>query len=206
MYSSSTVLGLYATLLFAGLAYAQAPAAQSIFADWRQTGNTVADAGLAGNASGPATRVWYADGSVLVRTRSGRIFETSDFEHWQRSAMRVPAIPQSAPVSTLPEFGARAIPAGGGRLYAFGVFVYLSDDGGKSWENLTEFHGTSIVGAGLRDLSVAPGDKDELGLGPLRSIPLVAKLDTSGFAGKLPLDAGPFAVGPGVPSVDAGRQ
>ncbi len=162
MYSSSTVLGLYATLLFAGLAYAQAPAAQSIFADWRQTGNTVADAGLAGNASGPATRVWYADGSVLVRTRSGRIFETSDFEHWQRSAMRVPAIPQSAPVSTLPEFGARAIPAGGGRLYAFGVFVYLSDDGGKSWENLTEFHGTSIVGAGLRDLSVAPGDKDEL--------------------------------------------
>ena len=45
-----------------------------------------------------------------------------------------------------------------------------------------------------------------LGLGPLRSIPLVAKLDTSGFAGKLPLDAGPFAVGPGVPSVDAGRQ
>ena len=162
MYSWSTVLGLYATVLLAGLAYAQAPAPPSTFADWRQTGNTVVDAGLAGNASGPATRVWHADGSVLVRTRSGRIFETSDFDHWQRSSMQVPAIPQSAHAATLPESGARALQAGGGRLYAFGVFVYLSDDGGKSWENLTEFHGTSIVGRGLHDLSVAPGDQDEL--------------------------------------------
>ena len=56
-----------------------------------------------------------------------------------------------------------------------------------------------------KGLFYVPGPS-ALGLGPLRSIPLVAKLDTSGFAGKLPLDAGPFAVGPGVPSVDAGRQ
>lgn len=166
MYSWSTVLGIFATVwatvLSAGLAFAQAPAAQSILADWRQTGNTVADAGLAGYASGPVARVWYAGGSVLAQTRSGRIFETSDFEHWRRSSMQVPAISQSTPSASLPESGARAISAGRGRLYAFGVFVYLSDDGGKSWENLTEFHGTSIVGGGLHDLAVAPGDSDEL--------------------------------------------
>ena len=170
MYSLSTVPGIFATVwatvratvLLAGLAFAQPAAAQSTFTDWRQTGNAVADQGLADYASGPTLRVWYANGSVLTQTRSGRIFETSDFEHWQKSSAPVPAIPQSAPGGALPESGARAIAAGEGRLYAFGVFVYRSDDGGKIWENLTAFRGKSIVGAGLQDLAVAPGDGDEL--------------------------------------------
>jgi photosystem II stability/assembly factor-like uncharacterized protein len=48
------------------------------------------------------------------------------------------------------------------RVYAFGNFVYRSDDGGANWENLTAFRSSSIVGAGLRDLAIAPGNGDEL--------------------------------------------
>jgi uncharacterized protein (TIGR03437 family) len=169
VFSLSTVPGSFATVramivvtvLLAGLLCAPAVVAQSAV-DWRQTGNAVADVGLAGNASGPATRVWYANGTVRVQTGSGRIFETSDFERWRPSSAPVPPSGQSLSVNTLPEPGARAIPAGDGRFYALGDFVYRSDDGGKSWENLTAYRGRSIVGAGLHDLAVAPDNSDEV--------------------------------------------
>jgi uncharacterized protein (TIGR03437 family) len=48
------------------------------------------------------------------------------------------------------------------RAYAFGKFVYRSDDGGATWENLTAYRSASIVGPGLHDLAIAPGNGDEL--------------------------------------------
>jgi uncharacterized protein (TIGR03437 family) len=40
--------------------------------------------------------------------------------------------------------------------------VYRSDNSGKNWENLTAFHGLSIVGDNLRDLAVSPTNEDEI--------------------------------------------
>ena len=40
--------------------------------------------------------------------------------------------------------------------------MYSSDDSGKNWDNLTAFHGLSIVGDNLRDLAVSPANEDEI--------------------------------------------
>ena len=147
------------TVLGAGLAHGQP------LADWRHTGNAVTDQALAGLASGPVNRVWYADGATLyARTASGRTFETADFENWQASSAVAPAAAGDALVPALPESGARtrALPGNRGRVYAFGNFVYRSDDGGAHWENVTAYRGASIVGSGLVDLAIAPANIDDL--------------------------------------------
>jgi uncharacterized protein (TIGR03437 family) len=56
----------------------------------------------------------------------------------------------------------RRAPGDSRRLYAFGRFVYRSDDDGRNWENLTEFRQTSLVGEGLKDLAIAPRNPDEV--------------------------------------------
>jgi uncharacterized protein (TIGR03437 family) len=126
----------------------------------------VVEKSLAGPASGPVARVWYSqDGATLfVQTDWGRLFQTADFENWRLSAVAPPSMPDNALVPRLPEPGAtaRMQPGQRARVYAFGNFVYRSDDGGASWENLTAYHSASIVGAGLRDLAIAPGNGDEL--------------------------------------------
>ena len=163
MGNRATVAILIATLLLAGLSRAQAPQPSS---DWRHIGNWVVEKSLAGPASGPVARVWYSqDGATLfVQTGAGRFYQTADFENWRPSIAVPPPMPVSALVPRLPEFGvtARMQPAQRARVYAFGNFVYRSDDGGANWENLTVFRGASIVGAGLRDLAIAPGNGDEL--------------------------------------------
>src|SRR5690242_16498839 len=66
--------------------------------DWRKVGGSAVDLSLAAPATGPVDQVWYSDGgSVLfARTRSGRIFQTADFETW----IPVEAAQAPAPVST----------------------------------------------------------------------------------------------------------
>jgi uncharacterized protein (TIGR03437 family) len=67
-------------------------------------------------------------------------------------------------VPRLPEEGAQTRAAAGdpGRIYAFGSFVYRSDDGGAHWENVSGFRGASLIGIALRDLVIAPGNSDEI--------------------------------------------
>src|SRR4029077_13176195 len=174
MCNRATVATLIATVLVAGLAQAQAP---SPVPDWRQIGNWVVDKSLAGPASGPVARVWYSqDGATLfVQTGSRRLYQTADFENWRPATAASPPMPVSALVPRLPEPGAtaRMQPGQRARVYAFGNFVYRSDDGGVSWENLTAYHSASIVGPGLRDLAIAPNNGDELvvagGAGVFRS-------------------------------------
>jgi uncharacterized protein (TIGR03437 family) len=147
---------LAAAALAAGLASAQmAP-------DWRAVGTLVSDQGLAGYAGGPVSRVWYSaeGGTLYAAVQSGRVYQTGDFERWQLSSAPIPALPPDPPVA-VPERGAQ-VRASGGRLYAFGNFVFRSDDNGMHWENLTLYHEQSIVGSELRDLAVAPGNPDEL--------------------------------------------
>ena len=139
MYKSATVRVLYATLAVS-LGFQVGLKAQPA-TTWRQIGNTLIDRSLAGLATGPVDRVWYSpDGSqLLIRTASGKIFATSDFETWRPASGTPPASP-SPPISgRLPEADAqtRIARLGSPRLYAFAKFVYSSENGGASWDNLT---------------------------------------------------------------------
>lgn len=162
MCNIATLRILTATALMAiGLAAQSAP-------DWRHVGNMSIDRSLAGLATGPVDRVWYSsDGSQLsVRTSSGRVFETSDFEKWRPAAANSPAEPaaRTAMASRLPEGGAhvRGRAQTSTSLYAFGKFAYRSQDGGANWENLTAFRSSSILGEDLRDLAVSPVNEEEI--------------------------------------------
>jgi len=133
--------------------------------DWRHIGSFTVELGLAGPASGPVQRVWFGTGGTLLAlTETGRIYQTSDLENWQRSTVSVPPAVVNAKTQSLPEAGARtrALAGDNGRVYAFGNFVYRSDDGGAHWENMTVFRGASIVGGGLVDLAIAQGNSDEI--------------------------------------------
>jgi uncharacterized protein (TIGR03437 family) len=144
---------------------AQAPATAVFRGDWRKIGNTLIDRSLAGLATGPVDRVWYsADGSqISIRTSSGRIFSTSDFETWQAASATPPAPVTRPGAATLPETGAllRTGRANSARLYSFAKFVYKSDNNGASWDNLTAYRNTSIIGSDLRDLAVSPLNEEE---------------------------------------------
>lgn len=131
-------------------AAAQAPTAPAL--DWRPIGATLIELGLASPASGPVERIWFSpDGeALLVRTRSGQVFRTANGERWE------PA--EAAPPPRVD--GVWAHPLNPSRLYALGVHVYRSDDGGRSWTNLTAYKQDSIIGGGLRDLAVSPRDPD----------------------------------------------
>jgi uncharacterized protein (TIGR03437 family) len=136
--------------------------------DWRRIGNSAIDLSLASPATGPVERVWYsADGARLyARAAADRTFVTDDFETWSAvpPGEGTPVPPQEAATERRPEAGARIRAQGAdlSRLYAFGRFVYRSDDGGSSWASLTNFKGASIVGGGLVDLAVSPRDPDEI--------------------------------------------
>ena len=146
------------------------PASQPI-PDWYHVGNALVDLSLAGLATGPVERVWYsADGGTLYAAASSgstakKTFETSDFEKWSASQAAAPAIADlSADATNLPEFGARLKGFNGQRstMYAFGAYVYQSQNGGASWDNVTGFQGRSIIGDGVRDLAVSPRDPNEV--------------------------------------------
>jgi len=125
------------------------------------------DLQLAGLATGPVDRVWYSSSGdrLLIRTAIGKLFETNDFDRWVAASIdtAIPAVADGRSIS-LPEEGAHVHnPAGASpRVYAFGRFVYRSDNSGKNWENLTAFHGVSIVGDDLHDLAVSPVNEDEI--------------------------------------------
>src|ERR1700687_35496 len=152
-------------LLLIGLALAASAVAQA--PDWRGVGNAAIDLDLAGLATGPVDRVWCSPPGdrVSIRASSGKTFETNDFDGWTAAAAgtTVPPLAEGRSPS-LPENGAQVRnPAGASpRVYAFGQFVYRSDNSGKNWDNVTAFRGQSIVGDGLRDLAVSPVNEDEI--------------------------------------------
>src|SRR5271166_1163485 len=160
--------GLFAQVLAPVPAPGQVPApAQVPGMDWRHVGNAAIDLSLAGLATGPVDRAWYSpDGSrLLIRTASGFVFETSDFETWRPVLAPAPeAATRTLAPARLPENGARvrsSAPAST-LLYAVGRFAYRSDNGGAIWDNLTAFRSGSILGEDLRDLAVSPRNEDEI--------------------------------------------
>jgi len=151
------------------LAILAGPASAQVLApDWRRIGNSAVEASLASEAGGPVERVWFSSdgGRLFVRTGAGRVFQTADFDTWTR-VDNVDGPPEGAPppaVRTLPEPGAR--PAGAprrpGLAYAIGRAVYRTEDGGRSWINLTDYLGESILGGGFTDLAVSPDNDEEI--------------------------------------------
>jgi uncharacterized protein (TIGR03437 family) len=168
MYKLSTVQWRLATVLLstfvAGRAFGQAVPQLAPTADWRHIGNFTVELGLAGAASGPVARVWYGSGGTLfAQIEPGRVFQTPDLENWQRTTTTAPPTIGSSKAQTLPEAGARtrALAGDNNRVYAFGNFVYRSEDGGAHWENMTAYRGASLIG-GVADLAIAPGNSDEI--------------------------------------------
>lgn len=142
--------------------------AQTTVLDWRHIGNAAIDLAGPSVATGPVDRVWYStDGSTLyVRTLSGRIFETTTFEQWQRvSDPKISApVRENPATASAPEAQLKVAfqAPGSGRLYGVGRDAYRSDDGGLSWSNLTAYKEASILGGQLSDVVASPNDPDDV--------------------------------------------
>jgi uncharacterized protein (TIGR03437 family) len=134
---------------------------------WRRIGNDAVEVPLAAPATGPVDAVWFApDGSRLYAlVRSGGVFETVDFENWSPAAA-APAPPADASVTVerAPEPNVRfvGVPASSGRVFALGQHLFRSDDGGKSWLNLTAYRTQSVIGSGQHSLAISRLDPDQV--------------------------------------------
>ena len=143
------------------LACLAAQTANAQTANWRRVGTPAVELMLASPATGRVERVWFGDaGQLFARTRSGIVFETADFEIWQRSANPVePPTPLQPQVSRLPEPLARVEAASFGHTFALGRNLYRSDDAGVTWNNLTAFKTDSVIGSGQNSVAQGPNDQ-----------------------------------------------
>jgi uncharacterized protein (TIGR03437 family) len=138
---------------------------------WHRVGGTSVAEGLAGPAGGPIAQVWFsASGDrLLVRTDSGRIFETSKADSseapvWNLNTSNAPPpSPRRPDPDTLsPEAGAQ-VEAAGSRMYAAGRSeIFISDDGGLTWAGVTSSEGRSILGGAFRSLAISPANPQEV--------------------------------------------
>jgi uncharacterized protein (TIGR03437 family) len=132
---------------------------------WKRIAGYTVGEGLADPVGGPVSALWYsaAGNRLLVQTAAGRIFETADFQHWRLSTTEAaPLAPPLASAASLPEPNAR-LESVASRLYALGqTNVYASDDGGRTWLNLTGFNNRSVIGDGFAALAVSPANAQEL--------------------------------------------
>uniref|UniRef100_Q01SS6 Glycosyl hydrolase, BNR repeat-containing protein n=1 Tax=Solibacter usitatus (strain Ellin6076) TaxID=234267 RepID=Q01SS6_SOLUE len=146
-------------LALAGLAAAQS-------ATWRKVGSSAVELMLASPATGPVENVWFSrDGGILyARTRSGKVFETADYEIWQPSSSAAePATLTPAPaVARIPEPGSRVVGGSFGRIYALGRQLFRSDDGGRSWESLSAFKTDSVIGVQQHSVATSPASADQI--------------------------------------------
>ena len=120
---------------------------------------------LASPATGPVEKVWFSEsgGTLYARTRSGKVFETSDYQVWLPSQnVAEPAAQPVPPVARVPENGVRLVNVGFGQVYAAGQQLFRSEDGGRSWANLTAFKTDSVIGLGQRSVAVSPGNQNQI--------------------------------------------
>jgi uncharacterized protein (TIGR03437 family) len=147
------------------LLLAMAALAPAQTTNWRKVGNSAVDLLLASPATGPVEKVWFSSsgGTLYARASGGRVFETSDYEVWLPSQNTLEPAAQPAPmVARTPENGALLVAAGFGRVYAAGRQLYRSEDGGRSWANLTAFKTESVIGLGQRGVAVSPDNPDQI--------------------------------------------
>src|SRR5579872_1794732 len=142
--------------------------ADSARLDWRKVGGTTVDLTLASPATGSVDEVWFGpEGHTLyARTHAGKVYETVDFESWTPATSPAPHADSSVGVTAerLPDSNAvlRAVSSDAGHLYALGTHLYRSEDGGRTWTNLTAYRGEPVIGPGQRDLAISPLDPNQL--------------------------------------------
>src|SRR5260370_36056649 len=73
-------------------------------------------------------------------------------------------MPPVPAVVRVPENGVRLVSVGFGRVYAAGQQLFRSEDGGRSWANLTAFKTDSVIGLGQRSVAVSPVNQDQIGV------------------------------------------
>ncbi len=143
-------------------------APESLRLDWRKVGSASVDLRLAAPATGPVDEVWFGlEGRTLyARTHSGKVFETMDFEDWAPAVTVTPrsdgagaAIAERLPAANVV---LRSSPAAARRVYALGDNLYVSEDGGRAWTNLTAYRDVSVIGPGQHDLAVSPLDPSQV--------------------------------------------
>lgn len=122
---------------------------------------------LAAPATGPVDRVWFSPGGgrLFARTSSGKTFATADFENWTPvTGQASPGAGPTPSAARLPDPSAQVIrtEADPSRLYALGQQLSRSEDGGRSWTNLTQYESASVIGSGQHSLAVSPQNPDEL--------------------------------------------
>jgi uncharacterized protein (TIGR03437 family) len=119
---------------------------------------------LASPATGSVDRVWFSGSTLYARTHSGRTLQTADFESWTPvSAIEPPAESAAQPIRT-PESGARtvAVSLDGYALFALGRQLYKSQDGGRTWKNLTALKSESVIGTGQHSVALSPRDPNRI--------------------------------------------
>jgi len=158
-------------LIVSGLAVVPAMGqtpAEAVRLDWRRAGSTSVDLTLAAPATGAVDEVWFGpEGHTLyARTHSGRVFETVDFENWTAVAAPAPRSDSSIAIAAerLPAANTvlRASPADTRHIYALGAHLYVSEDGGRTWTNLTAYRDEPVIGLGQHDLAVSPLDPSQI--------------------------------------------
>ena len=121
---------------------------------------------LASPATGPVEEVWFSEngGTLYARMSSGRVFETSDYEVWlpsqNRAGTRAPV--RASRVCAFRRTAAAWWASGFGRVYGLGRNLFRSDDGGRTWANLTAFKAESVIGFGQRSVAVSPANPDQI--------------------------------------------
>jgi len=148
------------------LAGALGASAQS---DWRLIGSSAIASSLAGPITGPMNKVWYsADGSLLyAQTRSGKTFQTLDFETWEPAAADAPGPPQTfarepgRKPDPSPMAQYFSLSATSSEVWGVGRQLFRSSDG-KSWDTLTSYKSDSVIGPGIRSVAISPNDASQL--------------------------------------------
>jgi uncharacterized protein (TIGR03437 family) len=136
--------------------------------DWRKVGGPSVELMLAGPATGPVDRVWFSpDGSLLyARTAAGRIFQTANFDTWFPAGDVSEPPRLTAQAVRLPEHGATVVTTASNRatIYSLGPQLFRSEDGGRSWTNLSAYKSAAVIGVGQRAVAAPPGpaDRDQL--------------------------------------------
>ena len=142
----------------------QAPAAAGK-PDWRRVGTLTLAEGLPSPSAGaPVERVAFlADGALVAGLPGGRFWRTADGAAWTAVETAPPTEPATG-AAQLPEPGAlvRESRRGPALVYAGGEQVWRSEDGGRTWRNLTQLRQGSLLGARVNDLAADPENPDRV--------------------------------------------
>ncbi len=119
---------------------------QEIRLDWRQIGNRSILHPTGDAATGALQRVWYTSTGIAVSTPENETWQFEN-EQWKPSTLEVPEERQRA---------------SGRTLYKVDGDAFRSEDGGRTWINLTRVDGISILGGPLSDLAISPLNAEDV--------------------------------------------